>query len=81
MPLLQVRDFPADIYEEIAFEAKRQNRTIAQQTIVLIKKGLGEEISNQERLRRVLERINSRVIPDEVKAIDHVKWIREDRNR
>ena len=81
MPLLQVRDFPADIYEEITFEAKRQNRTIAQQTIVLIKKGLGEEISRQERLRRVLERVNKRVIPEEVKAIDYVKWIREDRNR
>ena len=81
MPLLQVRDFPADIYEEITFEAKQQNRTIAQQTIVLIKKGLDEEISNQERRRRLLERINSRDIPEEVKAIDHVKWIREDRDR
>ena len=81
MPLLQVRDFPADVYEEIIFEAKRQNRTIAQQTIVLIKKGLGEEISNQERRRRLLEKINSRDIPEDVKAIDVVKWIREDRNR
>ena len=81
MPLLQVRDFPADIYEEIIFEAKQQNRTIAQQTIVLIKKGLDEEVSNQERRRRLLEKINSRVIPEEVKAVDVVKWIREDRNR
>ena len=81
MPLLQVRDFPADIYEEIAFEAKRQNRTIAQQTIVLIKKGLGEEISKKEQRRLLLERINSREIPDSVKAIDHVKLIREDRDR
>jgi hypothetical protein len=81
MPLLQVRDFPADIYEEISFEAKRQNRTIAQQTIVLIKKGLGEEISLKEQRRRLLERINSRDIPESVKAIDPVKLIREDRNR
>jgi hypothetical protein len=81
MPLLQVRDFPADIYEEISFEAKRQNRTIAQQTIVLIKKGLGEEISLKEQRRRLLERINSRNIPESVKAIDPVKLIREDRNR
>jgi hypothetical protein len=81
MPLLQVRDFPADIYEEITFEARRQNRTIAQQTIVLIKKGLGEEISNKERRRRLFEKIKSRNIPESVKAIDHVKLIREDRNR
>jgi hypothetical protein len=45
MPLLQVRDFPADIYEEIKFKAKSQHRTIAQQTIVLIKDGLGKEVS------------------------------------
>jgi len=81
MPLLQVRDFPADIYEEISFEAKRQNRTIAQQTIVLIKKGLGEEISLKEQRRRLLERINGRDIPESVKAIDPVKLIREDRDR
>jgi uncharacterized protein YpuA (DUF1002 family) len=81
MPLLQVRDFPADIYEEITYEAKQQNRTIAQQTIVLIKKGLGEEISNQERRRRLMEKIKSRVIPESVKAIDPVKLIREDRDR
>ena len=81
MPLLQVRDFPADIYEEIIFEARQQNRTIAQQTIVLIKKGLGEEISNKERRRRLLEEIRKNDIPEEVKAIDVVKWIREDRNR
>jgi len=81
MPLLQVRDFPADTYEEISFEAKRQNRTIAQQTIVLIKKGLGEEISLKEQRRRLLEEINSRDIPEEAKDFDFVKSIREDRER
>ena len=81
MPLLQVRDFPADIYDEIAFEAKRQNRSIAQQTIVLIKKGLGEEVSNQERRRRLLEEVRSWDVSEEAKKIDVVKWIREDRER
>ena len=81
MPLLQVRDFPDDIYEEIMFEAKKKNRTIAQQTIVLIKKGLEEEISPRERRRLLFEKIKNRNIPEEVKAIDVVKWIREDRNR
>ena len=81
MPLLQVRDFPADIYEEISFEAKRQNRTIAQQTIVLIKKGLGEEISLKEKRRRLFDEIMKRDVPESVKAIDPVKLIREDRDR
>jgi len=81
MPLLQVRDFPADIYEEISFEAKRENRTIAQQTIVLIKKGLGEEISLKEQRQRLLEEIMKRDVPEAAKAIDPVKLIREDRDR
>ena len=81
MPLLQVRDFPQDIYDEISFEAKRQYRTIAQQTIVLIKKGLGQELSNQERRRLVLEEIKKIKIPEAAKNIDYVKMIREDRER
>jgi len=81
MPLLQVRDFPADIYEEIKLEAKQQHRTIAQQTIVLIKDGLGKEVSNKEKRRLLFERINSRDIPEEAKDFDFVKYIREDRNR
>ena len=81
MPLLQVRDFPQDIYDEIKFVAKQQNRTIAQQTVFLIKKGLGEEISNKERRRRLLEEIVKRSVPEEAQKVDAVKLIREDRDR
>ena len=81
MPLLQVRDFPNDVYDAIKLEAKQQNRTIAQQTIVLIKKGLNQEISNQERRQRLLERTMQRNVPDSAKKFDFVKAIREDRER
>ena len=81
MPLLQVRNFPEDIFKEITFEAQRQNRTIAQQTVVLIKKGLGEEISTQERRRQAIEKTKKQSIPQKVKNLDHVKLIREDRAR
>jgi len=81
MPLLQVRDFPADIYEQIKFEAKQQHRTIAQQTIVLIEDGLSKEISSKERRLRALERTEKRFVPEEAKKFDVVKAIREDRNR
>jgi hypothetical protein len=81
MPLLQVRDFPADIYELIKFKAKSQHRTIAQQTIVLIKDGLEKEVSGRERRLRALERTRNRFVPEEAKDFDVVKAIREDRNR
>jgi hypothetical protein len=81
MPLLQVRDFPEDVYDEITFEAHRQNRTIAQQTIILVKKGLGAEVSNKERRRLAVERTFSRNIAQNVKAVDYVQFVRADRDR
>ena len=81
MPLLQVRDFPQDIYEEITFEARKQNRTIAQQTIVLIKKGLQEEISNRERRRMAIEKTFSRNMPSNAKSMDYARLVRKDRDR
>jgi hypothetical protein len=67
--------------EEITFEAHRQNRTIAQQTVILIKKGLGEEMSNKERRRLAVERIFSRDIPQNTKIVNYVQFVREDRDR
>ena len=81
MPLLQVRECPEDVYKKIAMAAKRQNRTIAQQVVVLLEKGLGQEQSNRERRTQLLIQIESRHIPDDVKAIDATAWIREDRDR
>ncbi|MDR2898590.1 MAG: hypothetical protein LBU99_07200 [Spirochaetaceae bacterium] len=81
MPLLQVRDFPDDVYDEIMFEARQQNRTIAQQTIILIKKGLGAIVSNKERRRLAIERTLSRTVPENAKTVDYIQFIREDRDR
>ncbi len=81
MPLLQVRECPEDIYRKITLVAKKQNRTIAQQVVVLLKKSLGQEESNIERRKQLLSKIESRQIPNEVKAIDAVALIREDRDR
>jgi hypothetical protein len=79
--LLQVRECPEDIYEKIAIAAKRQKRTIAQQTVALIEKGLGQEESNLERRNRLLSRIEKRAIAAKAKTADAVALIREDRER
>jgi hypothetical protein len=81
MPLLQVRDCPEDIYTKIAIVAKQQKRTIAQQIVVLLEKSLGQDQSNQERRKQLLDKIKARNIPDAVKEIDEVALIREDRDR
>lgn len=81
MPLLQVRDCPEDIYQKITRVARREKRTIAQQVIVLLENSLGQEQSNIERRRKIIERINQRTVSEEAKKIDSVALIREDRNR
>jgi hypothetical protein len=81
MPLLQVRDCPEDIYKKITLSAKRQKRTIAQQAVVLLEKGLGQKESNIERRKYLLEKINNRNVPIKAKALDAAALIREDRNR
>jgi len=81
MPLLQVRECPEDIYKKITLVAKSENRSIAQQVIVLLEKGLGQEQSNVERRRKLLEKIESREIGSKDKDLDVVAMIREDRER
>jgi hypothetical protein len=81
MPLLQVRDCPEDIYKKVAIAAKRKNRTIGQQIVALLEKGLGQEQPNVERRKQVLERIRAREIADNIKKVDSVALVREDRDR
>jgi hypothetical protein len=81
MSLLQVRECPEDIYRKISLVAKLQNRTIAQQVVVLLKKSLGQIESNRDRRMQLLRKIENRHISDEIKAIDAVALIREDRGR
>ena len=81
MPLLQVRGCPEDLYKKVALVARRQNRTIAQQVVVLLEKGLGQEESNLARRRQVLQAIEALPAPDKAKALDAVAFVREDRKR
>jgi hypothetical protein len=81
MPLLQVRDFPEDIYKKITIAAKKQNRTISQQVVVLLEKSLGQDESNSERRKREIEKIKERKVSESAKNIDAVALIREDRER
>jgi plasmid stability protein len=72
MPLLQVRNFPSDLYDALRETARADNRSLAQETIVILRehvegRGQGEVSSltgkvqmqgNRLRRQRVLERID-----------------------
>jgi hypothetical protein len=81
MTLLQVRNFPDDLYEEISRIARSERRSIAQQTVVAVENGLRANQSSTERRREALQRTISRDLPDAVATADVVRMIREDRER
>jgi len=81
MALLQVRSFPDDAYEELNVLAKKEQRSVAQQTIVLIRAALGEQEPRKARRQELL-----RGLLDEPPEISGdfptpADLIREDRER
>ena len=81
MALLQIRNYPDEKYAIITKMAKEQRRSIAQQTILLLDKGLEDQGSAKERRIRALERALARPVPEWMKGLDSAALIREDRDR
>ena len=80
MPTLQVRNLPEDIYLKLSMIAEEENRSIAQQTIVLLRESLGLSKNSKLRRKALLDDLQKRQYPDADK-IDVVQLIREDRDR
>ncbi len=80
MPTLQVRDLPEDVYIKLNMIAKEENRSIAQQTIILLKESLGLHSNNKLRRKALLDKLSKKKYPD-TDNIDVVELIREDRER
>lgn len=81
MPLLQVRDIPEDLYENLAKVAKMENRSIAQETIVLLRAALNLKEERISKRKKILEEINEISIKNSDKVPDPSLLIREDRDR
>jgi hypothetical protein len=81
MPLLQVRDIPNELYTTISRVAQMENRSIAQQTIVLLKKALNINNERMARRKSVLQEIDNLQIENAQEFPDPAKLTREDRDR
>ena len=55
MPTLQVRDLPLELYNKLSYLAEKEHRSLAQQTIVLLKEGVEGRLDSQSRRRKLLE--------------------------
>ena len=83
MASLQVRELPENIYSLLKRRAEAEHRSIAQEAIVLLAKGLDTLIAPKERRTRLLQKIEeeAELNSGTVAKLDPVKLIREDRRR
>ena len=81
MPLLQVRDFPAGLYDTLSSVAQMENRSVPQQTIVLLKNALNVGQERKARRKAVLREIDDLDIKNTEAFPDPAELIREDRDR
>ena len=82
MASLQVREVPAVLYGELRRAAQREHRSLSQQALMVLKKGLGaEDDPKSRRLRLVEEIVQDPITPHGDRMSDPVALIREDRDR
>jgi len=81
MPLLQVRDFPQDLYDRLHRAAESDRRSIAQQTTIILRESLGSPESAMARRRQALAEASQLALATPPNNLDPVHLIREDRDR
>ena len=83
MSSLQMSKLPEKIYSLLKRRAEAEHRSIAQEAIVLLAKGLDTSISPKVRRTKLLQKIaeESGLSGGTVSKLDPVELIREDRER
>ena len=82
MPTLQVRNLPDHIYSKLQTNAQIDHRSLSQQALVTIRKGLNVEADPRERRRRLIDRMLSEESSFDTSKLDSPEvLVREDRGR
>jgi len=68
------------MYMQIQYLAAQEQRSIAEQTIILLKESLNNNNANKNRRRMALKKMEDLTIPD-ILLPDPVTLLREDRER
>jgi len=81
MPSLQIRKLPQHIYEAMKSAAEQERRSISQQAIIALEKGLKVPTNFKDRRRKVLAKIQKEAqLWEHLTNEDVAAWIREDRD-
>jgi len=81
MPSLQVRELPDNIYHLLQKKARAEHRSLAQEAVAILAKGLNTSTSNKSRRAGLLQEIEQKSLSETLKHFDPVEFIREDRVR
>ena len=81
MKTLQVREVPTAVYGALTEASRQEHRSLAQQTLVTLERGLGMSEEPMARRRRVLHVIAGTAVDGAEKLPDAVQLLREDRGR
>ena len=83
MSSLQVRELPENIYSLLKRRAEAEHRSIAQEAIAILAKGLETSISPKVRRNKLLQKIaeEAGLNSGTTTKLDPVEMIREDRER
>lgn len=82
MPSLQVRELPENIYSLLQEKAKNEHRSLAQEAVVVLARGLEVSLSLKNRRMELLKQIRSNpVIDQEALLLAPADLLREDRQR
>ena len=82
MPSLQVRELPTVLYGALQERAKQEHRSLAQQAVITLARGMDMTEDAADRRRALLARIkNGEVCPPKVDLPDAATLVNEDRTR
>ena len=82
MPTLQIRKLPDEIYQALKTAAEGARRSLSQQAIIALAKGLDVPLDFRERRRIILREIQEDThLWKKLENVDVAAWIREDRSR
>ncbi len=81
MPSLQVRELPEDLYYRLQARAEAEHRSLAQETIVLLRTALGVPESRKAERQAILRRARDRKLNFPADVPSPAEVVREDRQR
>jgi len=82
MPSLQVRELPENIYSLLQKKAREEHRSLAQEAVVTLARGLRTSSSHRDRRKKLIEDIFSLpAASQQADLLNPVELIREDRDR